>query len=159
MVEYDMLFLDVAEPGELSAVQPFADPLKEACRLVDRYSDIVGGNDCSAGEGVLYWCPQDFVRQGENRIRITVPASEFVRKKGLKFSKLRGDEVKIRKIDFRSGPDTLLVLEPDVLLDRSSEAASIPYGIVDQTRRFEREIYIYITLEGGPQSWGLISLY
>ncbi|MBQ8838393.1 MAG: alpha-N-acetylglucosaminidase C-terminal domain-containing protein, partial [Bacteroidales bacterium] len=55
MVEYDMLFLDVAEPGELSAVQPFADPLKEACRLVDRYSDIVGGNDCSAGEGVLYW--------------------------------------------------------------------------------------------------------
>ena len=67
--------------------------------------------------------------------------------------------MKIRKIDFRSGPDTLLVLEPDVLLDRSSEAASIPYGIVDQTRRFEREIYIYITLEGGPQSWGLISLY
>ena len=159
MVEYDMLFLDVAEPGELSAVQPFADPLKEACRLVDSYSDIVSGSDCSAGEGVLYWCPQDFVRQGENRIRITVPASEFVRKKGLKFSKLCGDEVKIRKIDFRSGPDTLLVLEPDVLLDRSSEAASIPYGIVDQTRRFEREIYIYITLEGGPQSWGLISLY
>ena len=98
MVEYDTLFLNVAEPGELSEVQPFADPLKEACRLVDRYSDVVGGSDCSAGEGILYWCPQDFVRQGKNRIRITVPSSEFVRKKGMKFSKLRGDMVKIRKI-------------------------------------------------------------
>ena len=77
----------------------------------------------------------------------------------MKFSKLRGDNVKIRKIDFRSGPDTLLVLEPDVLLDRSSEAASIPYDIIDLTRRFEREIYIYITFEGGPQTCGLISLY
>jgi len=39
------------------------------------------------------------------------------------------------------------------------QSLEIPFKGPGTTSGLEREVAIYVTIEGGPQSWGMISLY
>jgi len=178
---------DVCPAGEpwISPVEPFADPLSAACSLVSRYSAVdytdKALNPYAPEKEVAYWCPQDFAGKTTKRLYMTIMATDFARMNGLKITNARatnlgaanalggnvggansyGEDVRITKVEFKSGPKWLgtLDLSSSKPIRTQGQSLEIPFKGPGTTSGLEREVAIYVTIEGGPQSWGMISLY
>lgn len=146
---------DVCPEGTalLSECGPYEDPLEAACSLVRKYSSTE-----STSTEVTFWSPQDFDGKPRKRLYLTVPAEDFAAMDGILLSGMRGDEVKVTKVEFRSGPKKLGSVTPKGVSSRNAQAR-IPFKGPRTTKGLEREVVIHITFEGGPDTWGLISLF
>ncbi|MCM1176130.1 MAG: alpha-N-acetylglucosaminidase [Bacteroides sp.] len=170
--------VDWCPEGEslLSDAQPFADPLAAACEMVDRYSAIVyGEREASIPDGkggriqtwniyapdseVGFWCPQDFEGKARKRLYMTIMADDYADIDGLEFSNMRGEHVNIAKVEFKSGPNWLGTEIVKSVAPGADGRLRVPHKGPGSTAGMEREVAVYVTLEGGPQSWGMISLY
>ncbi len=191
----------------LSDAETFADPLSAACSIVEKYSPIVYENRWASvtdGKGgtierwnayapdaeVGFWCPQDFAGKSRKRLYMTVMAEDYANMNGLEFSGMRGDKVRIAKVEFKSGPVWLGAVTPgkhtasgtagpetaEYVADAAGHKAEgqgtagpgttdgkgrirIPYKGPRSADGLEREVAVYVTFEGGPQTWGMISMY
>jgi alpha-N-acetylglucosaminidase len=156
---------DVCPAGEniISAVEPFADPLAAACELVAKYSAVdyadKSFNPYAPEKEVAYWCPQDFDGKNKKRLYMTIMATDFAKMNGLKITNARGENVKISKVEFKSGPQWFGTLNLNEKIRNPRQVVTIPFKGPDTTAGLEREVVVYVTIEGGPQSWGMISLY
>lgn len=156
---------DVCPAGEnmISAVEPFADPLSAACELVAKYSSVdyadKSFNPYAPEKEVAYWCPQDFDGKSKKRLYMTIMATDFAKMNGLKITNARGENVKISKVEFKSGPQWFGTLNLNEKIRNPRQVVKIPFKGPGSTSGLEREVTVYVTIEGGPQSWGMISLY
>lgn len=169
---------DCCPEGEslLSDGVEFDDPLAAACRLVGRYSTIVYEDGSSsipdAADGRIelwneyapdneagFWCPQDFSGKSRKRLYLTIMADDYADMNGLKFSNIRGEKVRIAKIEFKSGPNWLGTVVPQSGMADGKGCVTVPHKGPDSVAGLEREVAVYVTIEGGPQAWGMISLY
>ena len=156
---------DVCPAGEdmISQQEPFEDPLKAACELVAKYSSVDYAdrsfNPYAPEKEVAYWCPQDFDGKERKRLYMTIMATDFAKMNGLKITNARGDNVKISKVEFKSGPQWFGKLDLDEKIRSPRQVVKIPFKGPGTTEGLEREVVVYVTIEGGPQSWGMISLY
>ena len=147
MPEYDKFFTDTS----LSAAEPFADPLAAARELVGRYSGI----SCDRGREIAYFCPQDFGGRPSKRLYLTMMASDFAGMKGLSVSDVRGGG-RIVKAEFKSGPAWLGSTKN---IKRVKGGFIIPFPGPGSTDGLEREVVVYLTIEGGPDTAGLVYFY
>ena len=147
MPEYDKFFTDTS----LSAAEPFADPLAAARELVGRYSGI----SCDRGREIAYFCPQDFGGRSGKRLYLTMMASDFAGMKGLLVSDVRGGG-RIVKAEFKSGPAWLGSTKD---IKRVKGGFVIPFPGPGSTDGLEREVVVYLTIEGGPDTAGLVYFY
>ena len=147
----------------ISQQEPFEDPLKAACELVAKYSSVDYAdrsfNPYAPEKEVAYWCPQDFDSKERKRLYMTIMATDFAKMNGLKITNARGDNVKISKVEFKSGPQWFGKLDLDEKIRSPRQVVKIPFKGPGTTEGLEREVVVYVTIEGGPQSWGMISLY
>ncbi len=156
---------DVCPAGEdmISQQEPFEDPLKAACELVAKYSSVDYAdrsfNPYAPEKEVAYWCPQDFDSKERKRLYMTIMATDFAKMNGLKITNARGENVKISKVEFKSGPQWFGKLDLDEKIRSPRQVVKIPFKGPGTTEGLEREVVVYVTIEGGPQSWGMISLY
>ncbi len=164
VLEFDRRFHD-AEGGsaDASSIQPYEDPLSAACELVMKYSSLDYSdrelNPYSPDREVTYWCPQDFGDKKTKRLYMTIHAADFAKMKGLKIRGVRGSDVRISRLEVKSGPQWLGNRELNLLVKSSGDEKKIPFKGPGTTDGLEREVGIYLTIEGGPQTWGTISLY
>jgi hypothetical protein len=144
-------------------VEPFADPLAAACELVAKYSAVdyadKSFNPYAPEKEVAYWCPQDFDGKNKKRLYMTIMATDFAKMNGLKITNARGENVKISKVEFKSGPQWFGTLNLNEKIRNPRQVVKIPFKGPGTTAGLEREVVVYVTIEGGPQSWGMISLY
>lgn len=164
VLEFDRRFHD-AEGGSADAsyIQPYEDPLSAACELVMKYSSLDYSdrelNPYSPDREVTYWCPQDFGDKKTKRLYMTIHAADFAKMEGLKIRGVRGSDVRISRLEVKSGPQWLGNRELNLLVKSSGGEKKIPFKGPGTTDGLEREVGIYLTIEGGPQTWGTISLY
>lgn len=174
MVEFDGRFhygtgygsaADVCPSDEavISSVKPYEDPVEAAVSLVGKYSYIDYNdrafNPYAPENEVTYWCPQDFSGKEKKRLYMTIMATDYADMNGIRITNARGEGVKISKVEFKSGPQWLGKVELDCRIHSPRQELKIPYKGPGSTAGLEREVVIYVTIEGGPQTWGMISLY
>lgn len=156
---------DVCPSGEpmISSAEPYEDPLEAAVALVKKYSYIdykdKAFNPYAPEKEVTYWCPQDFAGKEKKRLYMTIMATDYADMNGIRITNARGEDVKISKVEFKSGPQWLGKVELDGRIRSPRQELKIPYKGPGTTAGLEREVVIYVTIEGGPQTWGMISLY
>ena len=156
---------DVCPAGQapVSSVEPYESPLEAAVALVKKYSDIryddKNFNPYAPKNEVTYWCPQDFAGKSKKRLYMTIMATDFAKMNGIKITNARGENVKIKKVEFKSGPQWFGKLDLNEKIRSPRQEVKIPFKGPGSTAGMEREVVIYVTIEGGPQSWGMISLY
>ncbi len=169
---------DWCRKGEslLSDAAPFDDPLAAACELVGKYSGInyfdrdasIDGADGIAiplwnvyapDAEVGFWCPQDFAGKAQKKLYLTIMADDYADMNGLEFRNMRGDKVKIEKVEFKSGPEWLGTAFPQSGAADGKSPLRIPHKGPGSVAGLEREVTVYVTFEGGPQTWGMISMY
>jgi alpha-N-acetylglucosaminidase len=158
MVEFDGRF----HCGKLSSGSPYQDPLAAACELVKKYSSVDYDdrefNPYSPENEAAYWCPQDFAGKSGHRLYFTIPAADFADMKGLRISNARGHNVRLTKLEFKSGPQWLGHLDLNEKVKSPDHEIVIPFKGPGSMEGLEREVGVYLTIEGGPQTWGMISL-
>ena len=156
---------DVCPAGEtpVSVIEPFENPLAAAVELVEKYSSVKyddkGFNPYVPANEVAYWCPQDFEGKSKKRLYMTIMATDFAKMNGLMITNARGENVKISKVEFKSGPQWFGKLDLNEKIRNPRQVVKIPFKGPGSTAGMEREVAVYVTIEGGPQSWGMISLY
>lgn len=156
---------DVCPDGQtpVSVIEPYADPLDAAVSLVQKYSSIdysdKSFNPYAPEKEVAYWCPQDFNGKPKKRLYMTIMATDFAVMNGIKITNARGENVKISKVEFKSGPQWFGKLDLNEKIRNPHQVVKIPFKGPGSTAGMEREVAVYVTIEGGPQSWGMISLY
>lgn len=147
----------------VSQIEPFDNPLQKAVELVNKYSGIdyydKSFNPYAPEKEVTYWCPQDFAGKSRKRLYMTIMATDFADMNGVKITNARGEDVKISKVEFKSGPLWLGQVDVNRALRSPKQELKIPFKGPGKTDGLEREVVIYVTIEGGPHSWGMISLY
>ena len=152
-----------ADKTPVSVVEPYENPLEAAVALVQKYSDIryedKNFNPYVPQNEVTYWCPQDFAGKSKKRLYMTIMATDFAKMNGIKITNARGENVKIKKVEFKSGPQWFGKLDLNEKIRSPRQEVKIPFKGPGSTAGMEREVVIYVTIEGGPQSWGMISLY
>ena len=152
-----------ADKTPVSAVEPYENPLEAAVALVKKYSGIryedKNFNPYVPEKEVTYWCPQDFAGKSKKRLYMTIMATDFAKMNGIKITNARGENVKISKVEFKSGPQWFGKLNLNEKIRSPRQEVKIPFKGPGSTAGMEREVVIYVTIEGGPQSWGMISLY
>ena len=152
-----------ADKTPVSVVEPYENPLEAAVALVKKYSDIryddKNFNPYAPKNEVTYWCPQDFAGKSKKRLYMTIMATDFAKMNGIKITNARGENVKIKKVEFKSGPQWFGKLDLNEKIRSPRQEVKIPFKGPGSTAGMEREVVIYVTIEGGPQSWGMISLY
>ena len=152
-----------ADETPVSVIEPFENPLAAAAELVQKYSAVdyndKAFNPYAPAREVAYWCPQDFEGKSKKRLYMTIMATDFAKMNGLMITNARGENVKISKVEFKSGPKWFGVFDLDQKIRNPRQVVKIPFKGPGSTAGMEREVTIYVTIEGGPQSWGMISLY
>lgn len=152
-----------ADKTPVSVVEPYENPLEAAVALVQKYSDIryedKNFNPYVPQNEVTYWCPQDFAGKSKKRLYMTIMATDFAKMNGIKITNARGENVRISKVEFKSGPQWFGKLDLNEKIRSPRQEVKIPFKGPGSTAGMEREVVIYVTIEGGPQSWGMISLY
>ena len=152
---------DVALEGEayVSTAAPFEDPLSAARELVRKYGAVDFENGtCAPDEPIGFWMPQDFTKRKTRTVYYSIMSDDYTGMEGLMFSNVSGNPITVKKVQFRSGHDTLLVLRPDLHLggEDGSEAV-LPVTGPETLDGLEREVKVDVTIEGGPLSYGMIS--
>jgi alpha-N-acetylglucosaminidase len=110
---------DVCPAGEtpVSVIEQFENPLAAAAELVRKYSAVdyndKAFNPYAPAREVAYWCPQDFEGKSKKRLYMTIMATDFAKMNGLMITNARGENVKISKVEFKSGPKWFGVFDLD----------------------------------------------
>jgi len=143
---------------ELSRVRPFRHPLRAARRLVRRWSRVryESGAAYVPEREAGYWCPQDFAGKDQKRLYLSIMADDFATIQGLSFTHTSGSG-KLVKVEFRSGSRTVGTVEVDE--DLSQGSFRVPFPGPGTNEGLQREVAVYLTLTGGPDSYGMVSLY
>lgn len=169
---------DVCPAGQeqLSEVEAFENPVEAGASLVAKYAGIVYENgtasitdgadgfisrwNCHAPENeITYWCPQDMAGKAKKRLYMSMMSSDYANINGLRFSGVRGDDVRITKIEFRSGAtDYLARIDVDIPLSDGKDGC-FDFKGPGTNEGLEREIVVYVTIEGSSDSYGMISFY
>ena len=141
-----------------SRVEPFEDPFKAACELVRKYSTVkyVPGQDHVPFSELGYWCPQDFGGKNQKRLYMSMMADDFAFIKGLRFTNTSG-KGKLTKVEFTSGPKKIASFAVDEALSQGS--FDVPFQGPGNADGLQREVAVYLTFTGGPDSYGMVSFY
>ena len=83
-------------------------------------------------------------------------ADDFVTIEGLSFTHTSGPG-KLVKVEFRSGSKDLGAIDVDEELSQGS--FKVPFPGPGTNEGLQREVAVYLTLTGGPDSYGMVSLY
>ena len=143
---------------ELSPVRPFRKPVRAARRLVRKWSSVhyESGRNYVPEREAGYWCPQDFAQKDRKRLYLSIMADDFATLEGLAFTHTSGSG-KLEKVEFRSGTLDLGAVEVDEPLSQGS--FKVPFPGPGTNEGLQREVAVYLTLTGGPDSYGMVSLY
>ena len=152
--------LDEAFHGqrELSPARKFRNPVRAARRLVRKWSKVryESGRDYVPEREAGYWCPQDFAGKDRKRLYLSIMADDFATIEGLSFTHTSGPG-KLVKVEFRSGSKDLGAIDVDE--DLSQGSFKVPFPGPGTNEGLQREVAVYLTLTGGPDSYGMVSLY
>ena len=143
---------------ELSQVRKFRNPVRAAKRLVRKWSSVryeSGKNHVPLREAG-YWCPQDFAGKDRKRLYLSIMADDFANIEGLSFTNTSGNG-KLVKVEFRSGSRDIGAIDVDE--DLSQGSFKVPFPGPGTNEGLQREVSVYLTLTGGPDSYGMVSLY
>ena len=164
---------------KLSEIKPFDSPVEAGIELVKKYSGIVyedGSSSITDGQdgeiaewnchapknGITWWCPQDMAGKTRKRLYMTVSGKDFAGMSGLAFSGTRGGNAKISRVEVRSGrTDAARVLikkDTDIPVG-NGKSGKFAFRLHGPAEDLEREVVIYVTIEGSPDTWGTISFY
>ena len=143
---------------ELSKVRKFRNPVRAAKRLVRKWSRVryESGKDYVPSREAGYWCPQDFAEKDRKRLYLSIMADDFATINGLSFTNTSGAG-KLVKVEFRSGSVNIGSVEVDE--DLSQGSFKVPFPGPGTNEGLQREVAVYLTLTGGPDSYGMVSLY
>ena len=143
---------------ELSKVRKFRNPVRAAKRLVRKWSKVryESGKDYVPSREAGYWCPQDFAEKDRKRLYLSIMADDFATINGLSFTNTSGAG-KLVKVEFRSGSVNIGAVEVDE--DLSQGSFKVPFPGPGTNEGLQREVAVYLTLTGGPDSYGMVSLY
>ena len=143
---------------ELSKVRKFRNPVRAAKRLVRKWSRVryESGKDYVPSREAGYWCPQDFAEKDHKRLYLSIMADDFATINGLSFTNTSGSG-KLVKVEFRSG--SVNIGSVDVDEDLSQGSFKVPFPGPGTNEGLQREVAVYLTLTGGPDSYGMVSLY
>lgn len=143
---------------ELSPARKFRHPVSAARRLVRKWSSVryESGRDYVPAREAGYWCPQDFAGKDRKRLYLSIMADDFVTIEGLSFTHTSGPG-KLVKVEFRSGSKDLGAIDVDEELSQGS--FKVPFPGPGTNEGLQREVAVYLTLTGGPDSYGMVSLY
>ena len=143
---------------ELSKVRKFRNPVRAAKRLVRKWSRVryESGKDYVPEREAGYWCPQDFAEKDRKRLYLSIMADDFATINGLSFTNTSGSG-KLVKVEFRSGSLNIGSVEVDE--DLSQGSFKVPFPGPGTNEGLQREVAVYLTLTGGPDSYGMVSLY
>ena len=147
MVAYDQHFTD----SSLTSCSPYPDALAAARNLVQKYSTV----HYERGREIAYFCPQDFGSESRKRLYLTMMAVDFATMQGLEISQVNGGG-RVTKAEFKSGP---LNLGSTTKIERTPQGFRIPFPGPGSTAGMEREVTVYLTLEGGPDFSGMVYFY
>ncbi|MBQ1913132.1 MAG: alpha-N-acetylglucosaminidase C-terminal domain-containing protein [Bacteroidales bacterium] len=143
---------------ELSKVRRFRHPVRAAKRLVRKWSSVryESGKQYVPEHEAGYWCPQDFAGKDRKRLYLSIMADDFATINGLAFTHTSGAG-KLVKVEFRSGSVNIGSVEVDE--DLSQGSFRVPFPGPGTNAGLQREVAVYLTLTGGPDSYGMVSLY
>lgn len=142
----------------LSKARTFRNPVRAAKRLVRKWSSVryESGSRYVPEHEAGYWCPQDFAGKDRKRLYLSIMADDFATINGLAFTHTSG-EGKLVKVEFRSGSVNIGAVEVDE--DLSQGSFKVPFPGPGTNEGLQREVAVYLTLTGGPNSYGMVSLY
>jgi len=146
---------------ERSSVEPFADPLKEAVRLVGEARSLAGRTATASAEAAGYWTPMDF-RQAKSACTFSIRSEDCERARSIRLTMTRGGEaVKISRIRIRSNHADWAEMRPEATLDARHRVLD-----VDISKRggadisLPAEVTVSIDFEGVPaaDSYGIVEM-
>lgn len=142
----------------LSEIEPYENPLEAAIELVKKYSDVeyYAVAKKAPVDEIGFFCPQDFNGKAETEVYLSMENRDYKDIMGLCFKNERGDDVRIKKIFMRTGPNHLGTWTPDVRL-KAGESFYLPHKGPGTLDGLEKEIKIFLTLEGTGNSYGTVS--
>ncbi len=142
----------------LSEVEPYEDPLAAAVELVARYSDIGYYSVAKKApvDEIGFFGPQDFLGKSQPEIYMSMENKDYKDIMGIRIRNVRGDAIKIKKVFMRTGPRHLGTWTPDVTL-KAGESYFIPHKGPGTLDGLEKEIKIFVTIEGSGKSHGTVS--
>lgn len=133
---------------KVSEVEPFADPLAEACRLVESARDITPVASRRPARAVAFWSPFELSKPSV-RLSFTVGWDRFERARALRIVPVRGSQpVKVTGI--RCTANRYDRAREAVSLDVSTAtgAVEIPLHKLQAPDPLSKEVTVYINIEG-----------
>lgn len=147
---------------DLSPVEPFADPLKEAVRLVGEARTLTDRMVLRPATAVGYWTPMDF-RQAKFTYSFTIHADDYEKARAIRLTMPRGREgVRISRIRFRSNHYDWAEMRPEATLDAQHPVLDVLIAKRDNPGiTLSKEVSVSVYFEGKPaaDSYGAIEVY
>ena len=161
--------------GYVSRIEKFENPLEAAVQLVKKYGKIryedgersIAGadgkiierwNEYAPEHEIGFWMPQDFTERKTRRLYFSFMSEDYAGMKGIRISDVRGNPICIRKMEFISGHDKLMTLTPEVKVGgEMGSSADIDVLGPESAEGLEREVKMFLTIDGGPDSYGMVS--
>ena len=153
---------EFSKQRSVSSVEPFADPLKEAVRLVDEAKSLTDRMVMSPAKAVGYWTPMDFQR-AKFTYSLTIHSDDYEKAQAIRLTMPRGkDAVRISRIRFRSNHFDWAEMRPEATLDAEHRVLDVKIAKHDNPGiTLSKEVTVYIYFEGAPaaDSYGAIEVY
>jgi len=142
----------------LSEIKPYDNPLAAACELVEKYSDKDYYQIAKHApvDEIGFFCPQDFNGKEEVQVYLSMENKDYKDIMGMRIKNERGADVTIKRIFMRTGPRHLGLWTPEVTL-KAGETYELPHIGTGTLDGLEKEIKIFVTLEGSGNTYGTVS--
>jgi Alpha-N-acetylglucosaminidase (NAGLU). len=132
----------------ISAIQPFADPLAAACRLVaEAKTDSDAGCGRSA-DAVAFWSPFELTKSS-SRLSFTIGWEQFERARALRIVPVRGKQtVKVTGVLCTANRYNRVAEELSLEVGPRTGAVEIPLHKLEAPDPLSKEVTVYIRIEG-----------
>lgn len=144
---------------EVSDVEPFAEPLSAACRLVKEASKIKIANP-RPENGAAFWSPFEFASD-KTTLNFTVGWWQFEKARALRIVPVRGSgSVTVKGLRCTANNYPRASESLNIVVSAESGPVEIPLGKLDAPAPLSKEVNVYLRVECDPEadSYALIEL-
>lgn len=145
--------------GVISPVEPFADPLEAACRIVGEVSEWRAESP-RPENGAAFWSPFELA-QGPTVLRFSIDGEQFGKARALRIVPVRGaDRVVVKSLQCTSGGCQRVWQPLDVGISAAEGAVGIPLVKLEAAVPLSKEVNVSLELECAPEaeSYAMIEL-
>lgn len=132
----------------VSRVEPFADPLAAACRLVGEARGITPAQNRRPADAVAFWSPFELTKPSVN-LSFTIGWDQFEKARALRIVPIRGHEpVKVTAIRCSANRYDRAREEVSLEVGPAGGAVEIPLHKLQAPDPLSKEVTVYIRIEG-----------